>query len=323
MKNTIAIIYGGYSSESAISKKSAQTIFENIDTTLFIPKLVEINQTAWSVITNNSKLPIDKNDFSYSVNGKTNKFDIAFITIHGTPGEDGKLPAYFDLIGLPYVNSNCLSASLSFNKWACNSFLNSFGVNTAKSILLRKGENVNPKEIADTLKFPCFVKPNDGGSSFGISKVSNQNEIIQAVERAFEEGAEVIIEAFLAGREFTCGLYKVGNTITALPPTEIISENDFFDYEAKYQGKSREVTPADLPAEKTMEMQNIAKKAFHKLGLSAIARIDFMMHPDGTLNIIEVNTNPGMTGESIIPQQVEAAGKKLSELFTSIIEGAI
>jgi D-alanine-D-alanine ligase len=212
---------------------------------------------------------------------------------------------------------------LSFNKWACNSFLSAFGIATAKSILLRKGEQYISTEIADSLGFPCFVKPNDGGSSFGITKVKTLDAISTAIERAFEEGDEVVIESFIAGREFTCGLYKVGTQIIPLPPTEIFSENDFFDYEAKYQGKSKEVTPANLTAEQTKQMQDIAVKAFNKIGLRSIARVDFMLHPDGTFYVIEVNTNPGMTTASIIPQQIAAAGKNLQDVFTALIREVI
>lgn len=320
MKKKVAIVYGGYSSESQISKKSALTIFEHTDKDLFEPFLVEIGKENWNVEVGNEKIPIDKNKFTSILNGKELSFDLAFITIHGTPGEDGKLPAYFDMIGIPYVNSGCFAASLSFNKWACNLFLNAFDISTAKSILLRKGEKINAKQIGDELGFPCFVKPNDGGSSYGISKVKKEMEIVEAIKKAFEEGDEVIIEAFIEGREFTCGLYKISDEIITLPPTEVIPENEFFDHAGKYLGKSQEITPANLSAEQTAEMQEIAKRAYQKLGLKGMARIDFMLHPFGTFFIIEVNTNPGMTNESIIPQQIRADGKTLKEVLTALIQ---
>ena len=323
MKKKVAIIYGGYSSEFKISQKSAGLIYENINRELYEPFLVEVSKKSWHVDLNGGVIPLDKNKFTFITNEKVQSFDIAFITIHGTPGEDGKLQAYFDMIDLPYINSGSFAASLSFNKWACNSFLRAFGIDTAKAILLRKGETSNPIEIADELGFPCFVKPNDGGSSFGISKVKTLMEMPDAIARAFDEGDEVVIESFLEGREVTCGLYKSGNEVIALPITEIITDNDFFDYEAKYDGKSLEVTPADISEELAKNIKDISKNIYRRIGLKGIVRVDYIIDSENRIFLIEVNTNPGMTEESLVPQQIIADGKVLTNVLTEVIKDVI
>ncbi|MBL7899977.1 MAG: D-alanine--D-alanine ligase [Crocinitomicaceae bacterium] len=322
MKKKVAIVYGGYSSESKISQKSGGVIYENMDRSLFDPYLVEITENSWHVHINGGVSPIDKNKFTFIDKDEAVGFDIAFITIHGTPGEDGKLQAYFDMIGLRYINSNCFAASLSFNKWACNSFLRAFGISTAKAILIRNGETPNPIEIADELGFPCFVKPNDGGSSFGVSKVKTLMEMPAAIAVAFEEGSEVVIESAIVGREITCGVFSNGTEVVALPPTEIISENEFFDYAAKYEGKSREVTPAEVPAEWTTTIQNTTKNVYRRLGLKGFARVDYIVTEKGIPNLIEVNTNPGMSAASIVPQQLKAAGLDLTKTLTVLLNQA-
>lgn len=320
MKKKIAVIYGGYSSEFDISKKSADTIYSKLDTELFEPYLVEISAKSWFVHIRGGVAPIDKNKFTYLLNDKVHSFDLAFISIHGTPGEDGKLQAYFDMIGLPYVNSEPLSSGLSFNKWACNSFLRDFGISTAKAILLRKSDHVKPIQIADELGFPCFVKPNDGGSSYGISKVNTLMEMPEAIAKAFSEGKEVVIESFIEGRELTCGLYNNGKEILAFPVTEIVSENDFFDYDAKYNGKSKEITPAEITKELSDEIQSVSKRIYERLDLNALARVDYMVTKDNEIYLIEVNTIPGMSNKSIVPQQIEKAGLNLTTVLTEIID---
>jgi D-alanine-D-alanine ligase len=319
MKKKVAVIYGGYSSEFQISKKSAGTIYKHLDTELYEPFLVEISPKSWYVHIRGGVAPIDKNRFTYIYNDEEQSFDFAYITIHGTPGEDGKLQAYFDMIGLPYVNSEPLSSGLSFNKWACNSFLRDHGISTAKAILLRKPDHIKPIQIADELGFPCFVKPNDGGSSFGISKVNTLMQMPEAIAKAFTEGKEVVIESFIEGREITCGLYFNGHEIITFPPTEIISENDFFDYDAKYNGKSQEVTPANISPELTNQIQAVSKRIYERLDLNALARIDYMVTPENEIFLIEVNTNPGMSAQSIVPQQIEKAGLNLTDVLTQII----
>lgn len=322
MKKKVAIVYGGYSSESKISQKSGGVIYENMDRNLFEPYLVEITENSWHVHISGGVSPIDKNKFTFIDKDEAVGFDLAFITIHGTPGEDGKLQAYFDMIGLKYINSNCFAAALSFNKWACNSFLRAFGVSTAKAILIREGETPNPIEIADELGFPCFVKPNDGGSSFGVSKVKTLMDMPGAIAAAFQEGSEVVIESAIIGREITCGVFLNGNEVVALPPTEIISENEFFDYAAKYEGKSKEVTPAEIPAEWTKTIQNTTKNVYRRLGLKGFARVDYIVTDKGVPNLIEVNTNPGMSAASIVPQQLKAAGLDLTKTLTVLLNQA-
>lgn len=319
MKKKVAVIYGGYSSEFKISEKSAGMLFEAIDADLFEPYLVEVGKKSWHVSHKGGVYPIDKNKFTFLLNDEVVSFDLALITIHGTPGEDGKLQAYFDMIGLGYVNSNAFAASLSFNKWACNSFLRAFGIQTAKAILIRKGEKPNPIEIADELGFPCFVKPNDGGSSYGISKVNTLMEMPDAIAKAFSEGDEVVVESFLQGREITCGMYSDGSNIHTLPLTEIISQNEYFDYEAKYEGKSNEVTPAEIPDDWRKQIQDTSKHVYRRLGLRGFARIDYMVSENGIPSLIEVNTNPGMSAESIVPQMIKANGQTVKSVLTEIL----
>lgn len=319
MKKRVAVVYGGYSSESKISQKSGGVIYEHIDRSLFEPYLVEITENSWHVHVNGGVSPIDKNKFTFVENETEIGFDIAFITIHGTPGEDGKLQAYFDMVGLRYINSNCFAAALSFNKWACNSFLRAFGIATAKAILIRRGDTPNLIEIADELGFPCFVKPNDGGSSFGVTKVKTLMEMPAAIASAFEEGTEVVVESAITGREITCGVFFNGTEVIALPPTEIVSENEFFDYQAKYEGKSKEITPAEIPGEWTKNIQNISKNIYRRLGLHGLARVDYIVTKEGVPNLIEVNTNPGMSAASIIPQQLRAAGIDLSKTLSQLL----
>ncbi len=319
MKKKIAVIYGGYSSEVIISEKSATTIYENINTELFEPILVEITTKSWHAHIRGGVAPLDKNKFTYILNKEEQHFDLALITIHGTPGEDGKLQAYFDMIGLPYVNSNCFASALTFNKWACNSFLRDFGISTAKAILLRDPNEAKPIQIADELEFPCFVKPNDGGSSFGISKVNTLMEMPEAIAKAFNEGNEVVIESFIKGREITCGLYRDDKEVIALPLTEIVTDNDFFDFDAKYEGESNEITPAPIDENLTDRIQTSGKDIYKRLGLKGISRVDFMVTEDNEIFLIEVNTTPGMSAESIVPQQIRASGRTLEEVFTTII----
>lgn len=319
MKKSIAVIYGGYSSEVVIAKKSAATIFKNIDTSLYEPIMVEITEQQWLVHIRGGQTKINKNDFSYHVDGKDHYFDIAFITIHGTPGEDGKLQAYFDMLGLPYINSGCFASALTFNKWACNAFLRDFGISTAKAILLRNPSEAKPIQIADELGFPCFVKPNDGGSSFGISKVKTLMEMPEAIAKAFDEGNEVVIESFIKGREITCGMYFNGKEVIALPLTEIISKNEFFDFEAKYNGASQEVTPAEIDPLLADKIQTSSKNIYKRIGLKGIARVDFLVTENHDIFLIEVNTTPGMSEASIVPQQVAVAGLSLTTVFNEML----
>jgi D-alanine-D-alanine ligase len=320
MKQRVAVIYGGYSSEFGISKKSAGVIFEHLDNDLYRPYLVEISKKSWHVHHKGGVFTLDRNKFTFLMEDEVVSFDLAFITIHGTPGEDGKLQSYFDMIDMPYVNSNAFASSLSFNKWACNSFLRAFGISTAKAILIRKGETPNAIEIADELGFPCFVKPNDGGSSYGISKVKTLMEMPDAIAKAFGEGDEVVVESFISGREITCGLYNDGETVVALPLTEIFTGNEFFDYDAKYEGDSDEITPADIPDEWTKSIQDLSKSIYRRIGLNGFARIDYMVNEIGEPFLIEVNTTPGFSEVSIVPQQIVKYGKSIQEVLTAIVQ---
>lgn len=319
MKRKVAVIYGGYSSEFKISQKSAGQIYEHLDRDLFTPYLVEVSKTSWHVHHKGGVFPIDKNKFTFLLEDEVVSFDLAFITIHGTPGEDGKLQSYFDMIGMDYVNSGSFASSLSFNKWACNSFLRAFGIATAKAILIRRGDTPNPIEIADELGFPCFVKPNDGGSSYGISKVKTLMEMPDAIAKAFSEGDEVVIESAIEGREVTCGLYHNGETVVPLPLTEIITDQEFFDYEAKYEGASNEVTPADVPEDWVKTIQDTSKSIYRRLGLKGFARIDYIITPQGIPSLIEVNTTPGFSEASIVPQMIVADGKEIKDVLTDIV----
>ena len=321
MKKKIAIIYGGYSSESAISEKSARVIFENIDRELYDPFLVEITKKSWHVhLKGGGVSSIDKNKFTFLKDDNEIGFDAAFITIHGTPGEDGKLQSYFDMIGLKYVNSNHFGSAISFNKWACNSFLRAFGIDTAKAILIRKTAAPSTIAFADEVGFPCFIKPNGAGSSFGVSKVKTLMQMPEAIAKAFEEDEEVVVESFVKGREITCGVYFNGHDVIPFPPTEIISNNEFFDYDAKYNGQSQEVTPADIDAKLTRHIQDLSQTIYKRLGLRGIARMDFIVTEEHKPYLIEVNTTPGMSERSIVPQQIAAAGKTMKAVFTELIQ---
>ena len=322
MKN-IGIIFGGFSSEFEISKKSALNIYNAIDRNQFKPHLIQLDHEGFHCVYQDSsmKLKVDLNDFSFDANGKI-KIDCAIITIHGTPGEDGKLQGYLDIINLPYINSSVLASSLSFNKWFCNKTLNAFGIRISPSLVIRKDDTYSEQDIIKKLGLPIFVKPTNAGSSYGISKVSAKDKLQQAIQFGFEEGDELILEAFVSGRELTCGVIKENNEVRALPITEIITNNEFFDFDAKYEGDSNEITPADIPSELKEKIQNLSREVYKILQLSGIARIDFI-EMNGEPVLIEVNTTPGMSDASIVPQMVEADNRKLQDVFTELIKEKI
>lgn len=317
----IAILYGGYSPEVVISRKSAQVVFKHIDKTRYEPIMVGIERDSWYAETNGEKIEIDKNDFSYFLDGQKQTFDCAFIAIHGTPGEDGKLEAYFDMIEMRYTTANPLALELTFNKFFCNSFLKQHGIPCAKSILLYKGNEYFDSKIIEELNLPCFVKPNDSGSSFGVTKVKQIEELNTAIQKAFKESNQVIVESFLNGTEVSCGILKLSGEVTVLPATEIVSEGEYFDFAAKYEGKSQEITPARISKQEMEAVQGYTKKVFELLNLTGMARIDFMIC-DGNPFVIEVNTVPGLSEESILPKQCKAIGMSLSELFNGLIENS-
>ena len=317
----VAVIEGGYSSEKVVSIKSAQTVFENLDRKKYLPTRVLIDENEWTAYDDDGRYPIDKNDFSFIKNEKKNSFDYAFIVIHGTPGEDGKLQGYFDMIGLPYNTPSAAITALTFQKFHCNQFLKNFGINVAEAVLIKKGDVINESNIIDKTGLPCFVKPTDGGSSFGITKVNEKSELNNAVKHAFEHGSQVIIEAFIEGREVTNGVFKDRNGINVLPITEIITENDFFDYSAKYHGESNEVTPADLSEEITEKIKKLTHDVYDTLELRGIARVDYILK-DETPYLIEINTVPGQSAESIIPQMAAIEGIGMKELFGRVIDSS-
>lgn len=316
MQKKIAIVYGGYSSEEEISLKSGQVVAKNMPSH-YKTYLIRINKKGWFLERNGAEIPVNKNDFSVEVDGQKIIFDNVFIAIHGTPGEDGKLQAYFDMLGISYSSSNALACAITFNKWTCNTILKQNGFKCANSIILRNSLYSIDK-ITDNMSMPCFVKPNNGGSSFGISKVKKADELNNAIDKAFKEGSEVLIEEFIEGIEVTCGVLKINNEFVTLPITEIVSENEFFDYEAKYNGESQEITPARINANLANEVQKQAKEIFNLLHLKGLARIDFMIK-NNIPYVIEVNTVPGLTEESIVPQQVRKINLSLEDVFVSLI----
>jgi len=321
MKKNIAIVAGGNSSEAVVSLKSAAGIYSFLDKERYNVYIATLVGRDWSVqISDKTSVPIDKNDFSFVQNGEKIQFDFAYITIHGTPGENGILQGYFDLIGLPYSSCDVLVSALTFNKFVCNQYLKGFGMRIAESILLRAGQKISEKEVAEKIGFPCFVKPNVGGSSFGVTKVKSESEVQNAVEKAFSEGEEVLIEAFMSGTELTCGMYRTAEKTVVFPVTEVVSHNEFFDYDAKYNGQVEEITPARISDELTARVQKLTAEIYNILGCKGIVRIDYIVSENGNINLLEVNTTPGMTATSFIPQQVAAAGLDIREVLTEIIE---
>lgn len=324
MKPIVAIVAGGDSSEWQVSLRSAAGLNEFIDSERYQKYLVTIVGTTWQVeLPSGEKYPIDKNDFSFVMNGEKVKFDFAYITIHGTPGENGILQGYFDLIGLPYSCCGVLAASLTFDKYTCNQYLKSFGVNVADSVWLHRGDVVDVAKIVEQVGLPCFVKPCDGGSSFGVTKVKNANELPLAIEKAFAEGNEVMVEALMTGTEVTCGMYRTSEKEVVFPITEVVTANEFFDYDAKYNGQVEEITPARLPDEWTENIQNQTRKIYSALNAKGIIRVDYIVEESGKINLLEVNTTPGMTVTSFIPQQVRAAGLDIRDVMSDIIENEL
>lgn len=323
-KKNIAIVAGGDSSEVVVSLKSAAGLYSFMDKERYNLYIVTIVGKTWQVeLSETEKAAIDKNDFSFTMNGQKTVFDFAYITIHGTPGENGILQGYFDLIGLPYSCCGVLAAAVTFNKFTCNQYLKGFGVKVSESLVLRKGQSVSDETVAEKIGFPCFVKPNVGGSSFGVTKVKSIEQVQPAIEKAFAEGDEVMIEAFMAGTEITCGIYKTKTKSQVLPVTEVVSENEFFDFDAKYKGQVQEITPARISPELTSRVQQLTSAIYDILGCKGIVRIDYIISEGDVINLLEVNTTPGMTATSFIPQQIAAAGLDIKNVMTEIIENEL
>jgi D-alanine-D-alanine ligase len=322
MKN-IAIIMGGYSSEYKISLISGNVVYQYLDKTKYNGFRIHIFKEKWVYVDEkDAEYAIDKNDFSVTINDQKITFDCVFNAIHGTPGEDGLMQAYFELLGIKQSSCDYYQAALTFNKRDLLSVLKPYGIKTAISYYLNKGDIINTAEIVKKVGLPCFVKPNKAGSSFGISKVKSEAELPIAIEVAYKEDNEIIIESFLDGTEVSVGVINYQGEIKVLPITEIVSDNDFFDYEAKYEGKSQEITPARISDELTQKVGETAKRAYEVLKMKGFSRSEFII-VDNEPYMLEMNTIPGLTTESLIPQQAQAAGISLQDLFTNAIELAL
>ena len=323
MKKTIALVTGGFSGEAVISYKSAVTIDNNLDKTKFNVYKIDINPSGWFYEDNNGKkTEVDKNDFTLTLNGDKIKFDAVFIGMHGTPGEDGKLQGYFDTLKIPYTSCDAGTSAITFNKRYTVAVASFSGIKVAKSVLLIKDNFGSPEEVVQNLKFPVFVKPNNGGSSIGMSKVNKASaELGAAIEKAFKEDDQVLIEEYIKGRELTIGVFKTKGNIITLPMTEIISKKDFFDYEAKYEGASTEVTPAQVDESIAEQIRNTAKKIYALFNCRGVVRIDFIYNEEeGRPYMLEINTIPGQSDASLVPQQVRAMGWSLKEFYTRLVE---
>ena len=325
LKRTIAIVCGGDSSEHDVSMHSAQGLYSFFDKERYNIYIVDVKGIDWHVeLEDGTSVPIDKNDFSFIENGKHIEFDYAYITIHGAPGENGIMQGYFDLIHLPYSTSSVLVEALTFDKYVLNNYLRGFGVNVADSILLRRGEEYNEEEIEKRLGMPCFVKPAADGSSFGVSKVKNIDQLAPALRVAFMESDEVMIEGFLDGTEISQGVYKTKDKSIVFPATEVVTSNEFFDYNAKYNGQVQEITPARINPDTAKRVAAETSRIYDILHANGIIRIDYIISKDkegnDVINMLEINTTPGMTATSFIPQQVRAAGLDIKEVLSEIVE---
>jgi len=321
MKKNIAVVYGGDSSEFVVSVKSSKNVFESINPEIYNVWKVQIKGLNWEVVENDQIIAsVDKSDFSFNLEGAKIEFDFAYITIHGTPGEDGKLQGYFDLFKIPYSTCGVYSSALTFNKYFCSNYLRNFNVPMAKSVRLFKGDEVDVDDLIGKLGLPMFVKPNAGGSSFGVTKVKEKGQLQAALEMALKESDDILVEEFIDGKEFTCGLVKLSDQELIFPVTEVIPQNEFFDFDAKYTaGKTDEITPARISPELTHKVQQLSSRIYDLCDCSGIVRIDYILK-DGEFYFLEVNTTPGMTATSFVPQQIAAMNRKLGDVLGMIIE---
>ena len=322
MKKNIAVVMGGYSSEYKISLESGGVVCDNLNSELYAIYAIHIFKNKWVLVENGNEYPIDKHDFSATVDNQKITFDCVFNAIHGAPGEDGQLLSYFELLGIKHTSAPAYQMAITFNKRDCLSVVKPYGIKTAESYYLNLGDPFDVDAIIKKVGLPCFVKANKAGSSFGISKVHKKELLKEAIENSFKEDDEIIIESFLDGTEVSVGVINYKGKTTVLPITEIVSENDFFDYEAKYQGKSQEITPARITKAEEKRVREIAKKAYEVLRMSGFSRSEYIII-NGEPHMIEMNTVPGMTTESILPQQAQEAGISLKELFGNAIEMAL
>ena len=323
LKRNIAIVCGGDSSEHDVSLRSAQGLYSFFDKERYNVYIVDIKGQDWHVeLSGGITARIDRNDFSFVEDGKAKWFDYAYITIHGTPGENGILQGYFDLIGIPYSTSGVLVEAMTFDKFVLNQYLRGYGVAVADSLLIRQGyeQLVSDDEIERRIGMPCFVKPAADGSSFGVSKVKNKDQLAPAIRKAMLESDEIMVEQFLDGTEISIGVYKTREKSVVLPATEVVTQNEFFDYEAKYNGQVQEITPARLSDDITRRVREITSHIYDILHCNGIIRIDYIISKEGKIFMLEVNTTPGMTPTSFIPQQVRAAGLEMKDVLTDIVE---
>lgn len=320
----IAVLVGGYSSEAEISVKSGNEVASNIDSNKYEVVIINISKEKWEIVNGPAAgNRIDKSDFSYTENSEKKYFYCIVPFIHGTPGEDGLLQSYFDMLNIPYIGSNRLASALTFNKYYCNKFLQNFGVNIADSVLIRKNDKYSISGILEQISLPCFVKPNAGGSSFGITKVKHENELEKAIQLALGESDEVIIETGISGREFTCGMIHNNDETQVLPLVEIVSKNEFFDYQAKYNSEfNKEICPAPISEELTRKCSELSVKICRLLNTNGIMRIDYILN-EQEFYFIEINTIPGMTNQSIVPKMLREKGLPVTQVFTDLIEEAV
>lgn len=326
MKKNIAIIAGGDSSEHGVSMRSAEGILSFMDKEKYNCYVVEMSGNDWQAHYGDERCPINKADFTFTASDGTHSFHFAYITIHGTPGEDGILQGYLDMIGLPYSTGGVLVEALTFNKYALNNYLRALpDVHVSDSIMVRRGDAMPDAEATVArLGLPCFVKPNAGGSSFGVTKVKQAEDLLPAIEKAMNESSEVMVERMMSGTEITCGCYRKGNDVITFPITEVVTTQEFFDYDAKYNGKVDEITPARIAPQTALRVSEMTRRIYQALGCYGIIRIDYILSGtpgDEQINLLEINTTPGMTTTSFIPQQVRAAGIDIKDVLSDIIEG--
>ena len=327
IKRNIAIVCGGDSSEHAVSMNSANGLYSFFDKERYNVYIVDVEGQNWHVnFEDGTTAPVDRNDFSFVKDGKAVVFDYAYITIHGTPGENGLMQGYFELIGVPYSTSGVLVEAMTFDKYVLNRYLSGYGINVARSLLLRRGEEnkYSEEEIERIIGMPCFVKPAADGSSFGVSKVKNADQLAPALRVAFMESNEVMIESFLDGTEISIGCYKTKDKSVVFPATEVVTANEFFDYNAKYNGEVQEITPARISPDTAARVAEETSRIYDILRCNGIIRVDYIItkdeHGNDKINMLEVNTTPGMTATSFIPQQVRAAGLDIKDVLTDIVE---
>ena len=319
MKSNVAVVAGGTSSEYVISMRSAETVLDCLDQTSLTSYLVVVTLDRWYAKVNGQEFPVNKDNFSVTVDDKTITFDAVYNIVHGTPGEDGKIQGYFDMLGIPYTGCDVLTSAITFSKSICKQLVQSQGITTPQSVIVRQQDHSKTQELASEFSFPCFVKPNNGGSSFGASKVDQPEQLAEAIQKALEHDHEALIEEYIQGQELTCGAYYKDGMAHALPITEIVTSNAFFDFQAKYEGASEEITPARVDDDLREQCQQLTKTIYTLLHCRGFVRIDYMLR-EGTLYFIEANTTPGFSKESIFPQQIRAAGLDIKELVNEQLQ---